>query len=177
MKDNKSKRLAYLLRHDTSYGFDVTGWRQVRDLTQNHSFTISELVEIVENDDKGRYELSKDLKQIRALQGHSIPGIEPGILLAIPPDILYHGTSSRFIDQIYDLGLKKMSRNHVHLSKDIETAEKVGSRHGGKLIVIEIDCSAMINDGYKFWISRNNVWLSQDIPPQYFKNVIYYEKD
>ena len=174
MKDNKSKRLAYLLRHDTSYEFDVTGWRYVRDLTQNHGFTISELIDIVREDNKGRYEFSQDLKQIRALQGHSIPGIEPGILLATPPEMLYHGTSSRFIDQIYNSGLKKMSRNHVHLSKDLETAKKVGIRHGGKLIVIEIDCNSMVKDGYNFWISRNNVWLSQDIPAQYFKNVIYY---
>ena len=171
MKDNKSKRLAYLLRHDTSYGFDVTGWRYVRDLTQNHGFTLTELVEIVKNDEKGRYEMTQDLKQIRALQGHSIPGVEPGLLIATPPDILYHGTSTRFIDLIHKEGLKKMSRNHVHLSRDLETAEKVGFRHGGDLVILEVDCKAMVQDGYKFWISKNNVWLSQDIPPKYFKEI------
>ena len=55
-----------------------------------------------------------------------------------------------------------MKRLYVHLSKDIETAFKVGSRHG-KAIVLVIDTKAMCEDGCKFYYSQNGVWLTEDI--------------
>ena len=149
-----SRELAYLLRHDKTYPFEIEGWREVEDLVKNHGYTVDKLKKIVREDKKGRYEIEGDIR-IRALQGHSIPGIYPGLTLSTPPDVLYHGTSSRFMKSIMNEGLKKMSRNHVHLSKDQETAKIVGSRHGGDLVILEIDCSRMVQDGYKFWISRN----------------------
>ena len=128
---------------------------------------MEKLKRIVKEDKKGRYEMVGN--KIRALQGHSIPGIFPDLTLSTPPDILYHGTSSRFINNIMREGLKKMSRNHVHLSKNLETARNVGFRHGGNLVILEVDCLRMVQDGYKFWISKNGVWLTNNIPPEYFK--------
>ena len=47
--NNKSKRLAYLLRHDKEYKFDISGWRKVSDLIENHGFVLEELNEIIED--------------------------------------------------------------------------------------------------------------------------------
>lgn len=64
-----------------------------------------------------------------------------------------------------------MKRLYVRLSKDIETAFKVGSRHG-KAIVLVIDTKAMCEDGCKFYYSQNGVWLTEDIDYKYVMEVI-----
>ena len=63
-------------------------------------------------------------------------------------------------------GLSRMQRHHVHLSKDTETATKVGSRRG-KPIILEVLSSKMHADGYQFFIYDNGVWLTDHVPPQY----------
>ena len=165
MKKNRSKELAYLLRHDKSYNFPKNGWRTVSDLTRNHGFTIKELAEIVSTDDKGRYEFSLDKKLIRARQGHSIQ-VDVELEIKTPPEILYHGTSTRFLDSIKEKGILKMSRLYVHLSPDKITAQKVGSRHG-EVIVLPINTKKMSEDGIEFKLSRNNVWLVKEVEPKY----------
>lgn len=172
--EGRSKYLAFLLRHDKDYNFSKPeGWREIKDLIKNHDYSKKELEEIVAQDQKGRYEISKDGRKIRALQGHSIPGIEPDLEECIPPENLYHGTSSRFLQSIWKEGLKKMGRNHVHLSGDIETASKVGLRHGGSLVILVIDTSKMVKDGFKFYRSKNGVWLISGVPSKYFKESKY----
>ena len=104
----KSKLLSYLLRHDADYSFSKPeGWRAVSDLVRNHGFTREELKNIVESDSKGRYEFDLTGNMIRALQGHSIPGIEPDLIESVPPSVLYHGTSSRFLGSILKNGILK----------------------------------------------------------------------
>ncbi len=175
-KENRSKHLAFLLRHDKDYNFfKPDGWREIEDLVKNHGYRREELEEIVVQDNKGRYEISKDGRKIRALQGHSIPGIEPDLEECIPPEVLYHGTSSRFLQSIWKDGLKKMGRNHVHLSGDLETASKVGIRHGGSLVILVIDTQEMVKDGFKFYQSKNGVWLISSVPPKYFKECKYVD--
>lgn len=49
---------------------------------------------------------------------------EEGVL----PKFLYHGTSPRFLNSIELNGLLPMSRQYVHLSEYIVTAELVGKR-------------------------------------------------
>lgn len=56
--NNKSKQLAYLLRHDREYEFDNNGWRKVSDLICNHGFTLDVLQDIVNTNNKQRYEFS-----------------------------------------------------------------------------------------------------------------------
>lgn len=165
--ETKSKELAFLLRHDKSYNFDSSGYRDVSDLIKNHGYTKSELIEIVESDNKGRYEFSEDNRKIRARQGHSVSGINPDLAELLPPPILYHGTATCFLDSIFKKGIMKQSRNHVHLSAEYTTAIKVGSRHGNP-IVLKIDSEQMSKDGIKFWKSANNVWLTDYVDPKYF---------
>ena len=74
---SRGKRLAFLLRHDKNYQFDEHGWREISDLITSHGYTMDELKEIVETNNKQRYEFSEDMTRIRARQGHSVSAIQP----------------------------------------------------------------------------------------------------
>jgi len=163
----KSKRLAWLLRHDKNYKFDDHGWRTIYDLVENQGFTFKEIKEIVRTDKKGRYEFNENKEYIRARQGHSI-NVDVELEECVPPDILYHGTSENVADLINKTGIKKMNRIYVHLSQDIKTAISVGSRHG-KPVIFEVDTKRMHEDGIKFYKSRNNVWLTDYVDTKYIK--------
>ena len=167
----KGKHLAFLLRHDTEYQFDEHGWREVSDLIKNQGYTMKELEEIVETNNKKRYEFSDDKKKIRARQGHSIP-VDVELKEATPPDVLYHGTATRFLDSILKQGVLKGTRLYVHLSDTIETAKKVGIRHG-KPAVLFLDAKQMAADGVKFYLSNNGVWLTDYVDSKYIKTIKY----
>lgn len=161
----KGKRLAFLLRHDKEYKFDKHGWREVSDLIKNHHYTMDELNEIVETNDKKRYEFSEDKKKIRARQGHSI-AVDVELKEATPPDILFHGTATRFLSSIYEKGIIKGTRQHVHLSETAKIATSVGKRHGEPYVLM-IDAKKMAKDGCKFYLSNNGVWLTDYVNKKY----------
>jgi len=164
-----SKKLSFLLRHDTEYAFDEHGWRTVDDLVTNQGFTMDELTNIVATDNKGRYEFNDNWTLIRARQGHSVD-VDVELEEKTPPAELYHGTATRFIESIRNEGIKKMSRNYVQLSASIETATDVGRRHGSPVVLV-IDTKAMAEDGIIFRYSRNNVWLVDHVDVKYIKNL------
>lgn len=161
----RGKKLSYLLRHDKSYPFDEHGWREVSDLVTNHGFTLEELREIVATNNKQRYEFSEDMTCIRARQGHSIQ-VDVELAEATPPDILYHGTAKAFVESIMSQGIQKGKRLYVHLSTTIDMATKVGERHG-EPVVLAIDAKRMHEDGIKFFLSRNGVWLTDFVDAKY----------
>ena len=125
---SKGRKLSRLLRHNKQ-NIDSHGWREVRDLIEYHGFTWDELCEIVAKNDKQRFEFSDDKLRIRARQGHSI-NVDVDLDEAVPPAVMYHGTAKTLVDSIMKQGIKKSGRLHVHLSKTIEDALKVGKRHG-----------------------------------------------
>ena len=61
-----------------------------------------------------------------------------------------------------------MSRHHVHLSADPETARIVGGRHG-QPVVLSVDARGMSLAGFKFYRSDNGVWLVDEVPPEYLQ--------
>ena len=175
-KDIKiSKMLSYVLRHKPqSIGLilDAEGWANLDDLILKSvkvKITRDDIFRVVKNSDKQRFIISDDGARIRANQGHSIK-VDLGLKETPPPTILYHGTATRFLDSIKSEGLKKMNRHHVHLSSDIDTASKVGTRHG-QLIILSVDCAAMTKAGHVFYCSENGVWLTDAVPPQFLKTV------
>lgn len=165
---SKGKQLSYLLRHDKEYEFDKHGWREVKDLIKNHNYTFEELEEIVETNDKQRYEFNEAKTKIRARQGHSVD-VDVELTETIPPHILFHGTATRFLQSIHKNGINKGSRKFVHLSQDEETAMKVGQRHGNPY-VIQINAKQMAEDGIKFYLSNNNIWLTDFVDVKYLLN-------
>jgi len=161
----KSKRLAYLLRHDNDYPYEPGGWRELSDLYQLHSFSLEELIEIVSKDDKGRFEFNSDKTKVRALYGHSV---EVDLLLCkqAPPSFLLHGTALKYIESIRNNGLKSRSRQYVHLTEDRDLALQTGSRHG-QVVLLVIDSQAMSNDGFVFYRVSNGTWLTKNVPLKY----------
>lgn len=165
-----SKSLSYVLRHrpDTiGVTLDDAGWIDVGLLLDGfarHGKTYDRpLIErIVAESDKQRYELSPDGLRIRARQGHSIE-VDLAYEPATPPDLLYHGTAERFLESILAQGLTKQSRHHVHLSTNLKTMRAVAMRHG-KPVMLEIDAARMHAEGHTFFITGNNVWLTDHVP-------------
>jgi putative RNA 2'-phosphotransferase len=165
----RSKHLSLVLRHDPgSVGLtlDSAGWVDVAKLLPAMKLTRVQLDEVVRDNNKKRFEFSPDGLQIRASQGHSV-AVDLGYEEQAPPKTLYHGTSKKLLDDLIVDGIKRMARQHVHLSKDVETAVDVGRRHGPP-VVLEIWANKMHADGYKFYLSTNGVWLTDHVPSKYF---------
>lgn len=168
MKRHNGKFLALILRHKPEAGnltLDKEGWADVKDILSALNVSKKELIEIVDWDDKGRYEFSKDQKKIRARQGHSV-NVEIEFKEFKPTSKLYHGTVWPSVEGIMQSGLKSMSRLYVHLSKDVQTATKVGSRRG-QPVILEIDAVKAVTEGVDFWISNNGVILAKHVPSKY----------
>ena len=170
-----SKFLSLVLRHkpeEIGLNLDAEGWTDVEELlerAQRHGVDLDRdlLEEIVATSDKKRFALSENGSRIRANQGHSVK-VDLNLERSIPPSILYHGTARRFLDSIMEQGLIKGKRHHVHLSADIETAYKVGVRHG-KPVVLLIDAARMHGEGKEFFLSANGVWLTEHVPVIYLR--------
>uniref|UniRef100_A0A914YAV7 2'-phosphotransferase n=1 Tax=Panagrolaimus superbus TaxID=310955 RepID=A0A914YAV7_9BILA len=166
---NISKKLSYHLRHGPEkigLKLDKNGWANVEAILSKLHITKTELEECVSKNNKQRFAFDESRQKIRANQGHSIKDVDLELPTTIPPKILYHGTVERFLDSIMSDGLRPMSRQHVHLSDSIETAQKVGSRRGNA-IILKVDTVGMIEDGMEFRVSSNGVWLTAHVPSKY----------
>ncbi len=170
-----SKYLSKHLRHAPErlgLTLAIGGWVNVDDLLSAcaaHQFPITraELEEVVATSDKQRFSFDETRTRIRANQGHSVD-VDLELQPQIPPDVLYHGTGEQSVPAILRSGLLKMSRHHVHLSKDVETARRVGMRHG-RPAILAIDAVTMQQAEFTFYCSDNGVWLVDEVPPQYLK--------
>lgn len=157
-----SKYLSEVLRH-VPEAIDEHGWASIDDVIARSPFplTRAQIEAAVQHNEKQRFMIEGN--SIRANQGHSVP-VQVPMIEVVPPDILYHGTSTRHLEVIKEDGIKTMDRNHVHLSKDEATATAVGSRHGVPA-VLTIAARVMHDDGHKFWLSSNGVYLTGFVPP------------
>lgn len=168
-----SKFLSLLLRHKPEtigLKLDENGWANLDELIKlAPEFNLEIIKEIVKTCEKQRYCLDLDNNRIRANQGHSIP-VNLNLQEKEPPEFLFHGTATKNLNSIFQYGIKKQNRQHVHLSENKETALKVGKRHGEPIILI-IKSSEMFKKGIKFYLSENNVWLTD------FVDNIYIEKE
>ncbi|MEM7161799.1 MAG: RNA 2'-phosphotransferase [Bacteroidota bacterium] len=168
-----SKLMSLALRHKPKalgIELDAIGWCGSDELInglkrKGIEVDFDLLKEVVNENDKQRFIFNEDGSKIRANQGHSID-IDLELVPAEPPEYLYHGTIKKFMDAIQREGLKKMSRQHVHLSHEKETATNVGSRRG-KAIVLTVRSGEMNRDGIEFYQSANGVWLTDKVMPHY----------
>lgn len=168
-----SKFLSYVLRHapeSIGLSLDVHGWADVNELitkanSSGQALNYALLERIVAEDDKKRFTLSSDGTHIRAAQGHSVT-VDLGHAPVAPPDLLYHGTATRFVESIRQKRLVPGNRQQVHLSTDVETATWVGQRHG-KPIVLMVAAARMAADGLLFFRAENSVWLTDNVPATY----------
>ena len=169
-----SKYMSLILRHKPEaigITLDEHGWANVDELIEGiakeKEFNMEMLEEIVRTDEKQRYSFNEDKTLIRANQGHSIP-VDVELDELEPPETLWHGSAEKFEAAIDREGLIPKSRLYVHLSKDKETAVKVGKRHGKPVLYI-VRSAEMAKDGYKFYLSKNGVWLTKEVPVRYLE--------
>ena len=168
-----SKFLSLVLRHQpeaAGVALDSAGWVAVDALLAGcaqagNPMTREQLDHVVVTNEKKRFEFSSDGLRIRASQGHSVE-VELDYESQTPPELLFHGTASRFLDAIRASGLLKQARHHVHLSAEIATATQVGARHG-KPVVLSIRAGEMHRAGYAFFRSTNGVWLVDSVPVEF----------
>ena len=184
---SKSRYLASLLRHHKNplgVPMDPRGWVNLESLvkrwcevTTRHSqqTTVEELIHIVMLDNKSRFSVSEDSTLIRANQGHSIDIALDAFTQIVPPPQLFHGTSIHALPGIRDTGITKQDRHHVHLSREATTAYRVGMRHRGnayiEAVVLGIDARKMFQDGIRFYISDNGVFLVDHIEFKYIYDI------
>lgn len=164
--------MSLILRHKPEtigISLDEHGWADVGELiagiAKSREFNMDILEEIVRTDGKQRYSFNEDKTLIRANQGHSIP-VDVELDEAEPPAELWHGTGEKYVASIDVQGLIPKSRLYVHLSKDRDTAVKVGQRHGKPVLYI-VKAGEMHRDGYQFFLSKNGVWLTKKVPAEY----------
>ena len=170
-----SKFLSLVLRHDPDkigIELDDAGWTNVADLLEamrqhGQKITRELLVHVVLTNDKQRFNFSDDGQRIRARQGHSVE-VELGYEPASPPEFLLHGTPEKSIEAIRQTGLNKMSRHHVHLHADDSVATTVGARRG-KPVLLRVRAQEMTREGHLFFVTANQVWLTDHVPPQFIE--------
>ena len=172
--DKLSKEVSYALRHapwEYELEMDEEGWvllKQLLDALNSCSewkdITQDDVIDMIESSEKRRHEILNG--RIRAYYGHSVPN---KILKKEmnPPEILYHGTSKRFLAAIKEKGLLPQGRNYVHLSQDIETAIQVGKRRGEHPVILTIQAQQAYTDDIKFYLGNEKVWLADSVPTQY----------
>lgn len=168
-----SKQMAYLLRHDPSgISMDEEGFVDLEELLDKlrerwKNLTEPELRGIVEEDPKGRYEISDD--RIRALYGHSVD-VDPD-LPEVEVEVLYHGTSPKAAERIDREGLRSQGRRKVHLSARKEDAIEVGKRHTPEPVLLEIEAEEASASGVGFQKASDKVYVSDFVPPKFIKHI------
>lgn len=168
-----SKIISRALRHrpeSVGITLDRHGWCDIGTLVdaltvRGTPITREQLEVIVRCNDKARFALSEDGARIRAQQGHSVE-VDLQLRPKTPPPVLYHGTVAEHLGAIRKAGLLPMRRHHVHLSRDRSTATDVGRRRG-EPVILTVDAYRMHRDGHRFFLSGNDVWLVEKVPPQY----------
>lgn len=168
-----SKFLSLVLRHEPEkidIVLDKNGWCDVGELLHKMQakfplFTMENLEHIVDTNSKKRFAFNDTKTKIRANQGHSVD-VHLDLQPQAPPPVLYHGTTTKALDSILQVGLKKMQRHHVHLATNVDVTMEVARRYG-KPVLLKIDASAMYDDGHVFYCTENNVWLTDAVPSDY----------
>jgi putative RNA 2'-phosphotransferase len=170
-----SKRLSLHLRHEPEtlgLTLEPGGWVKVDDLlvafsSKHFPITREQLETVVRENDKQRFSFDETGLRIRANQGHSAE-VDLQLEPQTPPDVLYHGTALSVLEKILQDGLKRMKRHHVHLSTDKDMMLKVGQRHG-KPVLLKVKAKEMQEAGYKFYLSDNGVWLTDEVPAAFLE--------
>jgi len=166
-----SKFLSYVLRHEPqSIGLqlDMEGWAEIDFLIagaakEGRILDRKLILAVVSSSDKKRFSISNNAQYIRAVQGHSTESVDLQHIEKEPPEFLYHGTATRFLESIQQQGLIAGSRHHVHLSQDMATAVAVGQRYG-KPVLLKVEALRMHQQGFKFFQAENGVWLTNNVP-------------
>ena len=177
-----SKAISRALRHRSNLRLDEAGYANLADvlvhpILRRHRPTRDWVEYIVKANAKQRFALDKAGTRIRAVQGHSIPvdsskllrQLESGDIGDMVPTCVLHSTFFSCLPSIMHSGLLPGGtrgtryRRHVHLA--MSHSPTAGLREGSEVILV-IDLMRAHNAGCVFYVSDNNVILTEDcIPP------------
>jgi probable RNA 2'-phosphotransferase len=177
-KIDVSKLMSYILRHNPmryKINMDTQGYVNTEDLITavmaeeklSHDETYNIIKDIVSSDKKQRFSFSDGESKIRANQGHSLDFVDIEFETIVPDCPLYHGTTIDNYKKIMTQGLLPMERQYVHLTPDLKIAKENARRWGRKSVILKINHQAMLRDKFEFLISKNKVYLTDHIPPEY----------
>lgn len=166
-----SRKMSYVLRHGGGLDMDPQGWVSFAALAAHLDTTTRQIECIVATNTKQRFEIRDEL--VRARQGHTLPGIVPVSkdMERKPPRTLYHGTTVEAADLILRDGILAMGRHHAHLSENIETAHVVAARRKASTVVFAVETERMWDAGATFWLTDNDVWLCETVPPAFLRTM------
>ncbi|ODV58229.1 tRNA 2'-phosphotransferase [Ascoidea rubescens DSM 1968] len=194
-----SKKLAKILRHDAEslkLPIDEKGYVPVDLILKMNFFKslnvdLEHLKKIVETNKKQRFNLKfdndKKVYLICANQGHSIKKIQNSNLIQLKnypddfPDFIIHGTFKSKWPLIKESGgLKKMNRNHIHLTTNLPNSENnfvISGMKTSSNVFIYINIKKCLDNNIIFHKSLNNVILTEGnkdgiIPLDCFERVI-----
>jgi putative RNA 2'-phosphotransferase len=170
-----SKFLSLVLRHkpeEIGLGLDANGWADIGELIAKagaHGVVLTRelIAQVVATSDKQRFAIDATGQRIRANQGHSVD-VDLALAPQVPPEVLFHGTGEKSVAAIRADGLKPGQRQHVHLSRDEETATRVGARHA-RPVVLRVAARRMQTRGHAFFLSTNGVWLTDCVPAEFIE--------
>lgn len=171
------RTLAHALRHDPAqHGIelDEQGWAELEELVANLKerflrwavLTCEDVEEFVRTEARGRFECRAG--RVRALYGHSVPGVCAGVEEA-PPSVLHHGTRGDWVAEIERVGLRPMGRTYVHLTSDVQYAGDVGAAKSCNWVILGIDATAACDDGIRFFRANHHVWQTAFVPPKFVR--------
>ncbi len=172
-----SRAVSHALRHEPwvyELELDEEGWTPVDSVlvalrnqrTEWAELAEADLVRMIEGSAKRRHEIQES--RIRALYGHSVAG-KLRKVPAIPPSVLFHGTSPAVVCQVKVSGLLPMKRQYVHLSIDEATALEVGRRKTRKPVLLQVLSQRAHDKGVHFYEGNEKVWLADGVPPEFIE--------
>lgn len=165
------------LRHaPADYGIVLNddGTVLVSTLAGAFNVSVSDVLQVVETDAKGRYEVFEDERGllIRAVHGHTVPVVFD-MRIVDNPGTLFHGTKESFLSNILESGVHSGDRNFVHVSSDYSIAVSVADRRRGETVVLLIDGSALVDSGRTVFLSASGVFLVDQIPAEFITEIVY----
>ncbi|XP_072887516.1 tRNA 2'-phosphotransferase 1 isoform X2 [Hemitrygon akajei] len=188
-----SKALSYALRHGASQlGLELQkdGFLPVDAILQHpqyRRYTVQDVQRVVDTSDKRRFALRTDpatgALQIRANQGHTLQ-VEELELTPISlgggnlPAQAVHGTYLRHWPLIKAEGLRRLSRQHIHLAPGLpEDGGVISGMRSSCELAIFVELEKALSDGIPFFLSANHVILTPGnehgvLPPKYFQKVL-----
>jgi len=178
-KTKLSKTVSYILRHHPqAFDLKLAADASVKTAellaalkSKFKELTKADLVELVENDPKGRFSFLDNQKRIRANYGHSLKGVNPDYQSVKPPEFLYHGTTPKAKAKILAAGLRPMGRNYVHLSLGVKEAEKVALRRTKEPVILKVKAFKAYQEGQNFYKTAKDIYLTDQISAAYLSSL------
>lgn len=167
-----SRLLCLALRHHPEqFGIrlDAFGWTELcpvleslREKTGFFELDDSLVLRLVEEDPVSRFAIEEG--RIRALYGHSVSNICPGLPSLAPP-LLFHATRVANLPSIKLSGLNPGVRAHVHLTSSLAYAARIKSSFERRRLPAIILAVETHSTAEPFYRATEIVWTTKRVRP------------